>query len=385
VDANNLVEGVRELAAGFAEERPARQQRRALDPSDFERIAQLGYLRAAVPVDHGGAWESVPRSVRPVCDALRALAWGDASVALVAAMHPSVLYAAGWLANPEAPLPYREVWEEQRRWAFQSALDGAWWGTITSEPGSGGDLNRTAAVARPDPDGSGHRLTGAKHFGSGSGITSFMMTTAVPAGESAPDVFVLDLRAQPWDGSTGLRLAAPWDGHGMTATQSHAFQFTEFPATRVAWPMAARRLHPPEAHGFVECCFTAVIVGIVDVAVATAREHVRRRHASLRAFEQAEWARVEVEAWLIAQAYEGMLAADERNGGRGLLNGKIAIAELAEAALGRICRLIGGGTYGRASPFGHWFEDVRALGFLRPPWGLASDAVLEESLAPPVA
>jgi alkylation response protein AidB-like acyl-CoA dehydrogenase len=212
VDDGKLIDRTCELAAGFAEDRKGRQQRRSLDPADFKRIAETGYLRSAVPVDLGGHWESVTRSARQICDALRALATGDSSVALVAAMHPSVHYAAGWLANPEAPPPYREAWEDQRRQVFQSALDGAWWGTIASEPGSGGDLNRTAAVAWPNPGRAGYRLSGAKHFGSGSGVASFMITTAVPTGESAPDVFVLDLRGQPWDGSTGLRLVAPWDG-----------------------------------------------------------------------------------------------------------------------------------------------------------------------------
>jgi hypothetical protein len=44
--------------------------------------------------------------------------------------------------------------------------------------------------------------------------------------------------------------------------------------------------------------------------------------------------------------------------------------------------VIGGGTFHRRSPLGHWFEDVRALGFLRPPWGLAYDRMVEGSLGP---
>jgi hypothetical protein len=35
--------------------------------------------------------------------------------------------------------------------------------------------------------------------------------------------------------------------------------------------------------------------------------------------------------------------------------------------------VIGGGTFSRSLPFGYWYEDVRSLGFLRPPWGLAYD------------
>jgi alkylation response protein AidB-like acyl-CoA dehydrogenase len=52
---------------------------------------------------------------------------------------------------------------------------------------------------------------------------------------------------------------------------------------------------------------------------------------------------------------------------------KEAVAELAETTLARLARVIGGGAFSRRSPFAHWYEDVRALGFLRPPWGLAYD------------
>ena len=48
-------------------------------------------------------------------------------------------------------------------------------------------------------------------------------------------------------------------------------------------------------------------------------------------------------------------------------------ADLLSFVLPRTATLIGGGTFARQSPFGCWFEDVRALGFLRPPWGLAYD------------
>ena len=63
------------------------------------------------------------------------------------------------------------------------------------------------------------------------------------------------------------------------------------------------------------------------------------------------------------------------------LRGKEAVAELAESSLGRLVRVLGGGSYSRRSPFASWFEDVRALGFLRPPWGLAYDSLFLTSLA----
>ena len=62
------------------------------------------------------------------------------------------------------------------------------------------------------------------------------------------------------------------------------------------------------------------------------------------------------------------------------LRAKQSVAELAEQTLLRLDRVLGGGTFSRRSPFAHWFEDVRALGFLRPPWGLAYDMLFATSV-----
>jgi alkylation response protein AidB-like acyl-CoA dehydrogenase len=286
-------------------------------------------------------------------------------------MHPAV--TGYWLANTGAEL------EEQGRWVAQTALDGHWWGTITSEPGSGGDVMRSRAVAAKTSDG-GYTLSGQKHFGSGSGITSYMMTMAIPEGENDISLFFLDARGVPWDGSTGMKLVAEWDGHGMIATQSHAFEFTTFPVSR-----GVRASGPGGGFGAVAILaaplFTAVVVGVVQAAVSAARAQVSKRKDSLRPYEAVEWARIEQDAWLIDQAYEGQLRAIEKAGAAALLEGlqaKTAIAELAETVTNRLCRVIGGGSFNRTSHFGAAFEDVRALGFLRPPWGLAYDQMLTE-------
>ena len=374
----DVLERVADLANQFAAERAARQSRRELDRSDFDRLGAAGFPLAGLPVEQGGLWDGPARSVRVACDLLHTLARGDSSVALVCAMHPWVV--AFWLVAPRAPRPFHDAWDEQRRQVIGSVEEGAWWGTIVSEPGSGGDMRTTRATAHLSSAGGRYRLSGQKHFGSGSGVTSFMSTTAVPEGESEPDLFFLDVRGAPWDGSTGMQLTRAWDGHGMAATQSHAFEFRDFPATRAAWP-AALAHYNEWAAGYVGCCFTAVVVGIVETAVEVARRQLERRGAALRAFERVEWARAELESWLIRQAYEGMLRAVEQapNVARPVLQGKMAIAELAESVLGRLCKVLGGGTYARHSPFGFWFEDVRSLGFLRPPWGLAYDRLFDTS------
>ena len=127
------------------------------------------------------------------------------------------------------------------------------------------------------------------------------------------------------------------------------------------------------------------MLGVLDEAVETARAQLAPKVDSLRAFEQVEWSRAEQDHWVAQQAFEGALRAiesgDPVRAMHGALRAKEAVAELAESSLSRLARVIGGGTFSRRSPFAHWFEDVRALGFLRPPWGLAFDGLLATSFA----
>jgi alkylation response protein AidB-like acyl-CoA dehydrogenase len=372
---NYLLADITTLAEQFATDRRQRQQRRHLESADFEAIAATGYTKLAVPTDAGGQFESISETARTICTALRTLARGDSSVALVSAMHPAVL--SYWLTVPEDDITDVDAWQQQCDAMFRGVLDGDWWGTITSEPGSGGDVARTRTVADPTGEPLQYEITGQKHFGSGSGAMTHMVTTAVPEGEDAPDWFVVRTRDVLWDGSEGLSLIAEWDGHGMVATQSHAMSFERFPALRIACPghladVAAR------TGGFIGGLFTAVIAGIVDVAIDTAREKLGGKELS--AYEQVEWTRAKTEHWLVSQAFEGMLRAIETqvDSRAEVLLGKTAIAELSETIMTRLCRTIGGGTFSRSSPFGYWFEDVRALGFLRPPWALAFETLGKE-------
>jgi alkylation response protein AidB-like acyl-CoA dehydrogenase len=374
---------VAELAAAWKGDRAARQGRRHLDQSDFDRLRDAGFLQLVVPEAMGGMWRSVPESTRAIAGVLRSLAGADPSVALVSSMHPAVV--GFWLAPPD---PGREAWTAQRDAVCQTARDGAQWGTITSEPGSGGDIARTKSLAASDTPagaalpGATYRVSGDKHFGSGSGVTSFMITTAVPDDDDKPSIFAIDVRDRPWDGSAGLQLIAEWDGAGMAATQSHAMRLEECPAVRMAWDGPIEEI-TLAAGPLVTNLFTGVVMGILDEAVATARSQLQPKAAELRPYEQVEWARAELDHWMAVQAVEGSLRAVESGDPiRGLYAGiraKQGVAELAESCLSRITRVIGGGSFARRSPFASWYEDVRALGFLRPPWGLAYDNLFASS------
>jgi alkylation response protein AidB-like acyl-CoA dehydrogenase len=377
-----------DIADTWRSERAERFARTGLDPVDFERLRAAGLTMLPVPVEHRGEWIDVATSVRPICEALRILAAADPSPALVSAMHPAVL--AFWLANEAEGCA---AWEVQRGAVVSSAASGAQWGTVTSEPGSGGDVIRTRSTAEPlsddddiDIPGDRYAISGDKHFGSGTGVCSYMFTTAIPAGEEQPAAFFVDTRALVGGGDVpGFTIAKEWDGVGMSATQSHAVRLDGCRAVRLAWPSELEAL-ARGAGAVNSCLFTAVVLGVVDEAVAVADERLRPRGDSLRPYEQVEWVRALNDHWVASQAYEGMLRAVESGDVAAALvaglRGKTAVAELAEQTLLRIGRVVGGGTFSGSSPFSSWFEDVRALGFLRPPWGLAYDGLLAAATAP---
>ncbi|MDX6554033.1 MAG: hypothetical protein QOD86_228 [Miltoncostaeaceae bacterium] len=374
MDQREVLEAVAAVGDRFAGERHERQGRTTLDRADFDALGGAGFLLTGVPAADGGLWDGPERTTRPVVALLRAIARGDSSVALVSAMHPAVL--SYWLAAPEPAGAGRAAWRSQVEEVTGRAAAGDWWGTITSEPGSGGDITRSRATAVPDGDG-GWRVSGAKHFGSGLGVMDWMVTTARPEGEESADWFFIPARGLPEGGGGRARLVARWDGHGMAATNSHAMAFEGYPATRMAGQgdmVAISRAAGP----FIGCLFTAVVAGIVDVAMETARERLRGAREPLGPYQQVEWANAENEAWLIEQALDGMIRAVETRPAPLLdvLRGKTVVSGLAESVLTRLSRAIGGATFSRSSPFGTWFEDVRALGFLRPPWNLAYDQLI---------
>jgi alkylation response protein AidB-like acyl-CoA dehydrogenase len=386
--SEHLHRQIETIADEWRSARPERQTRRILDQTDFDRLRKVGLLGAIAPVDQGGLWVDATQSARTFCELYRCLAGGDPSVALVSAMHPAVV--SYWLAVPDDSQP---DWTEQRTAVLASAMAGEQWGTITSEPGSGGDLAKTKATAVPADEpsfltGQGYLVSGDKHFGSGSGVTHRMVTTALPEGDTEPTIFVLDVTDSPWESGDGFTMIAEWDGMGMAATQSHAMRLDGAPAIRLAWNGDLATITTAAAP-FIATLFTAVILGVLDEAIRIARPQVKARAEGFRAFEQVEWARAEQDHWLAVQAYEGALRAIETGHPpatlHAALRAKQSVADLAEATLLRLTRVLGGGTFSRRSPFAYWFEDVRALGFLRPPWGLAYDMLFFTSLDDPSA
>ena len=101
----------------------------------------------------------------------------------------------------------------------------------------------------------------------------------------------------------------------------------------------------------------------------------------MRAFEKTEWVRCQNELWLAEQAYEGALRAieaEDKNAHITAVRCKIVCAELIETALSRMGKVVGGASFSKAMPLAQWTQDVKALGYLRPPLPLAYDQLLGE-------
>jgi hypothetical protein len=124
--------------------------------------------------------------------------------------------------------------------------------------------------------------------------------------------------------------------------------------------------------------FTAVITGIIEVAVDTARKAVLKDATALRPYDKMEWTKIETDFWVLQQAYAGMIVQIETSSQPSVAKAKLAVAEIAESIMTRICRVVGGASFARTSPYGYWAQDVKALGFLRPPWPLAYDQLWDE-------
>ena len=370
-EAAAVLDAVDDLAADWAGERTERLARQHLERADFDALIDTGYLRLMVPVDHGGLWTSLAETGPVIVDAVGRLARGDHSVALVASMHPAVMIA--WTAIADAPEEQAAAWAEQRARVFASATDGHMWGTITSEPGSGGDVMRTKAIARPTDDG-GYTLHGAKHFGSGSGMSSFMITTARVEALDLVLPFFIDLRDNPWDGTAGIEITRPWDGMGMKATQSHAAMLDGIRGEVFAWPGALSAVGPTlNALGLTMFC--AVVATVVDQAMAETDRRLTGRE--LRPYEDVTWTEAQVGHWMLTQALKGLVdelaTKPPTEVAVSAIKAKTGMADLAETVLRNASRAVGGGAFAASSPYASWFEDVRALGYLRPPWALAFD------------
>lgn len=332
-------------------------------------LARNGYLGLALPDRLSGCDAHV---VEVVLGNL-ALARGDASLALVVAMHTALLGrvrdAGVW---PEAHLERvgREV-------AAARAGTGALINSLASEPEMGspsrGGLPRTTAIRC----GGGWELNGRKTFSSGAPVLRWGVVSAAVH---------VDDGAEPYLGSflvpmasPGIRIEPTWDTLGMRATGSHTvvLEHVELDLdAEVPRPASNGDALPHERAWSLSVA--AVYLGVAeaarDYAVQFARE---RKPLALGGKSIATLPNIRERAGrmdvLLFQA-RGLLvstarawdAAPSASMDAALAAAKVVATNNAIAVAEEAMRLVGGSSLDRSSPLERHFRDVRG-GLHHPP------------------
>jgi len=212
LDAPSAVRRAAELAAQFAP-RAAEHDRDASFPfENFAALKQAGLLRLPVPERFGGDGVDLVTA----CRVVEQIARGDASTALVLAMHlihhTLVARRGRWPAD---------VYERVCR---EALTDGAMLNVARVEPelGTPARGGMPATTARRTPGG--WRLSGHKLYATGSPILAYFIVHA-STDEDEPRVgnFLV-----PRD-APGLHIVETWDHLGMRATGSHDLLLEDVP------------------------------------------------------------------------------------------------------------------------------------------------------------
>ncbi len=205
-DGLNSIERARILAQDFSR-RAADHDRHATFPvENFEGLKEANLLALTVPAEYGGAGAGLAET----CGVLGTIAQGDASTALVLALH--YLMHATITRSPRWPARLRELvaHEAVRYGALINAL------RVEPELGTPARGGMPATVAERDAHGNGWRISGHKIYVTGIPLLSWLMVWARTA-EAEPRVgtFLIPARAP------GIRIVETWDHLGMRASGSH--------------------------------------------------------------------------------------------------------------------------------------------------------------------
>lgn len=162
-------------------------EKRQLDESVFEALAESGFLGMLVPEEHGGLGFDLPTYLT----VLEEIAWGDAAVALSVAIHNGPVVALLLRYGTDA---------QKSEWLPRLATGEALGAFALSEPDAGSDASSITTTATRDGDG--WKLDGEKRW--------------VTNGARAGLVLVF---ARTSDDSIGVFLVSP-DAEGYTVGDS---------------------------------------------------------------------------------------------------------------------------------------------------------------------
>ncbi|MBX2802150.1 MAG: acyl-CoA dehydrogenase family protein [Myxococcales bacterium] len=315
---------------------------------NYALLKEHGFFAALVPEALGGGGATYGQGV----DLLRELGKHCGSTALALSMHSHLVAASVWKVRHGKPgdALLRRVADEQ---------------IVLVSTGAGDWLQSNGRAERVD---GGYRLTGDKHFGSGSPAGDLALTSiAYDCPVDGPSVlhFALPLAAE------GVEVRANWDAMGMRGTGSNSLRLDGVfvPAEAIGLKRPRDGWHPVwnVVLAVAPGLYMAPYVGIAEAAAEQARARVAEQPSEvaflqLGALEnQLMVAHLALQS-LVDQVDDYDVTPDVHTSSRALA-AKTLISEATIAVVEQAMTICGGASYLRGFGLERLLRDVRAAPF----------------------
>jgi alkylation response protein AidB-like acyl-CoA dehydrogenase len=356
-------------AASVAAAYAARHDRDASFPVEgLAALAESGYLSLIVPSRLGGEDASIAEMVLGNLE----LAKGDASLALVVAMHCALL---GRVRDARVwPTALSEYVAREVVGAREGV--GALINSLASEPEMGSPSRGGLPATRAEGVDGGFVLNGQKSFSSGSTVLRWGVVSAAVSVEGREPYlgsFLVPMSAP------GVRIEPTWDTLGMRATCSHTLVLNDvFVPLDAEVPRDTPAPDPLPHERAWSLTVSAVYLGVAEAARDFAIEFARSRTPTALAGKsiatlpsirdragRIDLALFEARGLLVSTAREWDRAPSVEMQGA-LAAAKVVASNTAVAVAEQAMRLVGGSSMDRSSPLERHYRDVRG-GLHHPP------------------
>jgi alkylation response protein AidB-like acyl-CoA dehydrogenase len=346
-----LYETIAEFARAELRPQAAQWDREGRFPTEvIPRLADLGLLGMAVPVEYGGAG----LSMLAMATAIAALAWGDGGIALSVAAHNSLcaghIVAFGDAAQRRRFLPPLATGEAMGCWCL-------------TEPGAGSDA--AAIATRAERRGQRWRLNGTKAFVTNAtvgGIYVVMAQTSFGAGRGGITAFVVER------GTPGMEIGPKEDKLGVRSSDTAEVRFNdcEVPDEQRLGAVGEGYRHAMRVLERGRIGIAAMAVGLGRAALEASVDYAHQRVAygkpiaELQAiqFMLADMATELDAAWLLVE-HAAQLADDGAPFRQEASMAKLYASEAAARAATRAVQIHGGYGFMKAYPVERFYRDVK--------------------------
>ena len=356
-------------AAAVAGQHASRHDRDGSFPVEgLSVLAGNGYLALAVPSEVGGEGARVAETLLGNL----ALARGDASLALVVAMHSALVGRV----RDAGVWPVAQLERVGREIVAARDGHGALINSLASEPEMGSPSRGGLPATTAERTEGGFRLNGRKTFSSGAPVLRWGVVSAAVRADSAEPYlgsFLVPLR------TPGVRIEPSWDTLGMRATCSHTLILDnlEVPFDAEVPRVTSMRDALPHERAW-SLTVAAVYLGVSEAAREYAVQFARdRKPTALGGKSIASLPNIRERVGrmdLLLYEARGMLLSVARAWDQepsaelesALAAAKVVATNNAVAVAEQAMRLVGGSSLDRGAPLERHYRDVRG-GLHHPP------------------